>query len=271
MDRKVTIVSSCESKRGGFVHNKEYGDKAVRLAYSIRTNGGKYKDSDIIMWYADDAAPGSHIIHKLQRLGCKVVCGTTYLEDEPIANKIEASCIDVDSEYVLWMDSDMYVLDAAGFEQLFSCGTDFAAVTSAFGHHKWATFDDMGTWRSFYELLGIAPPQETFITGLDRKECVFYFNSALVLFKTGFSFAQIWKDIARKVRYSGIKDAEKNFTQTSLTLTVLKTGCSYTVLPASYNAYYALQKEKSFEGIILHYQDNVIDNNKKVLWDISNV
>lgn len=266
MDR-ITIVSSCEAVRGTAVYNKDYEKKAIRLVHSIRENGGKYKDANIVMWYAGEVAPSHNTFVRLKDMGCVLVEGETYIPEDPVANKMTACCVPNDSKYTMWMDSDMYVLGTTEFESLIELNTDFAAVSTEYSFHRWASSEEDASWAELYKLAGVDKPTEKFITGLDGGEGTFYFNSALVLFRNGMGFPEEWRRLGKLVRFSGIDKSEHNFTQTSLTLAVLRVGCTYKQLPQTYNAYYALQKEDSLNCAILHYQDNVI-NDTRVVWNV---
>ncbi len=270
MTDRVTIISTCEFRRRSLdVNSKNYEPMAKRLVHSIRTNGGKYKDATVIMYYSSEAAPSEETQSWLRENGCVVVGGgTSLIPGEPVGNKIDACCSPFTTEYGLWMDSDMYVLDTSLFESLIEKNLDVAATGSEYGHHRWGRLSDGPIWEQLYALAGVSAPIECFAGGLDDEPVHFYFNSAIVLFKNGRGFPEVWRDLAPKVRFSGIENTEHNFTQTSLTLAVLKTQSVCEQLPQTYNAYYALEKEASFERAVLHYQDNVIDFYPGVKWDV---
>jgi len=265
--RRLTVISCCESLRGYGMYNKSYEKKSLRLVHSLRTNGGKYKDSHVVMWYSKEAPPSEETKMALSNLGCTLVEGETLIPEDPVANKIEACCIPVGSEYALWMDSDMYILDTHKFESLVELEVDVAAVGAEFDHHRWARKSDDALWSELYTLAGVAAPDIRIPGGIDGRDCNFYFNSALVLQRTGRGFADVWKDLAKRVRFSGILHSEHNFTQTSLTLAMLKTNSVWKHLPAEYNAYWSVWKEEALDLAILHYQDNKITDSR-VLWDV---
>ena len=159
---KVTIISACEHRE-----DKDFEPMSRRLVYSIRTNGGKYKDSDIIMWHSEDAAPSTETKAWLVDAGCIVVAGQPLNarsikgDCEPIGNKIMAANTPVSTEYSLWIDTDMYVLDTALFEALLDRTVDVAAVGTEYAFHRWARMDlpdEDRSWAKFYALAGIDPP-----------------------------------------------------------------------------------------------------------------
>jgi len=242
---------------------------AKRLVHSIRTNGGKYNDAHIVMYHSEDARPSEDTLRWLSEHGCTVISGgADLIPGEPVGNKINACNVPLATEYGLWMDSDMYVLDTELFESMIELNYDVAATGSEYGYHRWGRMSDGPIWEQLYALAGVDPPIETFVGGLDGETVHFYFNSAIVLFRNGTEFPEIWKHLARAVRFSGIENTEHNFTQTSLTLAALKTNSRCLQLAQTYNAYYALEREKALERAILHYQDNVIDFDPRVRWDV---
>lgn len=270
MTDRVTIISTCEFRRREQDPNsKNYEPMSRRLVYSIRTNGGKYRDAPIIMYHSQGSSPSEETTRWLERHGCRVVeGGKDLIPREPVGNKIDACNCPISSEYGLWMDSDMYLLDTQAFEDLIDKEVDIAATGSEYGYHRWGRLSDGPTWEKLYRLSGVSPPTETFSGGLDGEPVHFYFNSAIVFFRAGINFPETWREMARKVRFSGIENVQHNFTQTSLTLAALKVGRRFEQLPQSYNAYFALEKEASLGRAVLHYQDNVIDFDSRVKWNV---
>lgn len=268
MSDRVTIISSCEFRKKD-VYSKNYEPMAKRLVHSIRTNGGKYKDVNIIMWHSTDAAPSAETYRFLLDAGCSVVEGEQLGDGcEPVGNKIVACNSPSWTEYSLWVDSDMYVLNPALFENLIDKDVDMAATGSEYKHHRWGRLSDGHIWKQLYLLAEVDAPLHSFVGGLDGEPVHFYFNSAIVLFKNGRGFAKAWQQLAKDVRLSGIENTEHNFTQTSLTLAALKTDSVCEQLSQTYNAYYALEKAGSLDRAVLHYQDNIIDFDSRVKWDV---
>ena len=72
MKQDVTVISAFNAKK--YV-KKDYESCALRLAYSIRKNGGKYKDIPIIFWVEKEASAHVTVLNKLSDLGCKVFFG----------------------------------------------------------------------------------------------------------------------------------------------------------------------------------------------------
>ena len=276
----VTIISTCEKRE-----NQDYETMARRLVHSIRTNGGKYKNVDIIMWHSNEAVPSDATKSWLFNAGCAVVEGEPLNAlaiggeggCEPVGNKIMAVNTPVSTKYSLWVDADMYVLDSLRFESLLDRTVDVAACGTEYTFHRWARLDSPAedrSWAKFYELAEVEPPSERFVGGLDGKPCNFYFNSALVFFKNGRGFVGAWKDIARLIRSSGEPNCQHNFTQTALTVAAIKTANVTERLPSPYNAYWSRYKEKSFDQALLHYQGDEMNikaqmgNDSRVLWEV---
>ena len=278
MKNEVTIISACEHRE-----DKDFEPMAKRLVYSIRTNGGKYKDVPIIMWHCQEAAPSAETKVWLVDHGCTVVGGepldarSVEGDVEPIGNKIMAANTPVSTDYSLWIDTDMYVLDTALFEALLDRTVDVAAAGTEYSYHRWARLDlpdEDRSWAKFYALAGVDPPSEKFVGGMDGEVCNFYFNSAVVFFKNGRGLPEAWRDIARAIRGSGDENCRHNFTQTALTVAAVKTADTHEQLPGTYNAYWSLRREKSLECAILHYQGNettirsILVDDPRVKWDV---
>ena len=238
------------------------------------------------MWHCNEAVPSDETKSRLSDAGCTVVEGEPLNAPaavgdeggcEPIGNKIMAINTPVPTEYSLWIDADMYVLDPSRFEALLDKTVDVAACGTEFAFHRWARLDspeEDRSWAKFYELAGIDPPSEQFVGGLDGEPCNFYFNSALVFFKNGRGFTEAWVDIARLIRASGEPNCVQNFTQTALTVAAIKTAGSTERLPSPYNGYWSRYQEKSFDQAILHYQGDeqkikkMFGDDPRVKWDI---
>ncbi len=268
MSDKVTIISSCEFRKKD-VYSKNYEPMARRLVHSIRTNGGKHKDARIIMWHSEGASPSPETTSWLTDQGCDVVSGQPLGHNcEPVGNKIMAVNTPADTEFSLWVDTDMYLLDTSRFEELLDTDFDVSACGSNNAHHRWASSEYDRHWSQFYELAGVDAPTGKFTGYLDHLPQHVYFNSCFVLYRNGRNFPETWKELSIKVRNSGIDECEHNFTQTSLTLTALKTARTYRELPFTYNAVYCRVGKQALEETMLHYQDTVIDFDPRVKWDV---
>jgi len=280
MTNKVTIISACEKRP-----DPDFEPMAKRLVYSIRTNGGRYKDVPIVMWYARDHSPSQITQDWLTNAGCKVVGGEPLGNGcERVGNKIIAASTPVSTEFALWIDTDMYVLDTEKFEALLDKQVDIAAVGPEREFQRWAGSEHVHIWKQLYEHVGVTPPEEKFKEGMGEgdafqneirgKSCTFYYNSALVFFRNGRGFSEAWLDIAKKIRNSGIEQCPHNFTQTALTIAAVKTADTYEQLPSAYNAYWSMYKESAFDAAILHYQGNEeaikakMGDDPRVKWDV---
>ncbi len=220
------------------------------------------------MYHSEGARPSDGTLAWLSSNGCTVIAGgADLIPGEPVGNKINACNVPLTTEYGLWMDSDMYVLDTELFEDLIDLEVDVAATGSEYGYHRWGRLSDGPIWEQLYVLAGVGAPLHTFEGGLDGEPVHFYFNSAIVLFRNGRGFPEVWRQLAEEVRFSGIENTEHNFTQTSLTLAALKTDSVCEQLPQTYNAYFALEREDALNRAVLHYQDNVIDDHR-VKWNV---
>jgi len=258
----LTIITSCESKPDG---HKDYAEMAVRLAYSVRKNGGKAKDVPIVMWYGEDLPPSADKRAILEGFGCKLVAGKVRYPDKRLFNKVTAMATPVDTEYSLWVDTDIYVLK--DFSGMLEGTPDISASPTNYCFHRWANFKDKPKWDEFYRSAGMVNPDKTLLTDMDQKEGIFYLCSGLVLFKNGINFPETYFECAEAVLASSVENRVENFSQTSLTVATVKGDYKFKVFPEKYQVYYALSKRIYDDTILVHYQDNVVTEIPESDWN----
>jgi len=250
------IVSVCEGPRSVYPHAKNYEEHAIRLAYSIRRNGGKCKDFPIYLWYGEDCPPKKETVVALEALGCTLIAGVCKHPEMPVWNKI-AACRDAPqtTEYLLWLDSDIYVL--GDFSSLFDGFPDVAASPSTNHLNNWTHPKQKAVWQQFYALSGVAetPPDiEAHVSGGVGN---FYLCSGLILFKTGLGFPELYESMVETVLSSTVPCKEQSFTQTGLSLAVLKGGFSYALVPEHLHYVYCMRGgHLGSDTVLVHYQDN---------------
>jgi len=106
----------------------------------------------------------------------------------------------------------------------------------AYAHHKWVRKEDDHLWKQFYDMFGISRPVPRIATSMDNKEGNFYLCSGLVLFRTDSGFAELYQEMAHEVLASDVPDKTLNFTQTSLSLAILRGQYSYGIIPEKFQA-----------------------------------
>jgi len=101
------------------------------------------------MYHSRGARPSDETIDWLSSNGCTVVEGEELGHNcEPVGNKIVAVNTPVETDYSLWIDTDMYVLDTPMFEALLDREVDVAAVGPEYGFQGWAGPEDVSTWNA---------------------------------------------------------------------------------------------------------------------------
>lgn len=260
-----SIISVCEGKRNVYPHAKTYEDKAIRLVYSLRKNGGACKDFPVYMWYGEDVPPSKNTIDLLSSLGCTLISGKCRKPQTPVHNKV-AACLDIrpETEYSLWMDTDMYVL--GDFSDIFTSSPDVAASPTNYCYHRWARFSDKDKWDEFYRSAGIENPNVTMLTDMDQKEGIFYTCSGLFLFRNDICFPDFYNDGVEAVLSSSVEDKVENFSQTGLTVGIIKGRFKFKQLPEKYQLYYGLRGGLLEDTIIVHYQDSTVSEVPRDDW-----
>ena len=189
--KTVTIVSVCEGNRTAYQFPKDYQSMAIRLAKSIRKNGGALKDSPIVFWYGEDSKPSQVTIDKLTALGCRLVSGKCEVPEDPCSNQFTASAMKFDTDYVLWMDTDMYVNgDLCG---IMDSEADVSMAPDTFSIHTWSAPSWDSNWDIFYKHFGVERPNKI-TSQVDHGQINFYFNNAITLFKNNIVF--VFKNVS---------------------------------------------------------------------------
>ena len=251
---KYTILSICESERKDQPHSKNYETHAIRLVKSLRKHGDRCRDLPVVMWYADDAIPSSDTISKLHDLGCDFRIGKCNYKRNPVYNKITACMSHIDSEYIIWMDSDLYIL--GDFMDILETDKDVVVSPDQKAIHRWSRPDEDPLWEKIYSTLGVEKPQDRIPCHIDGGLGNFYFCSGLFMFKNGIRFQDEYQRCAGDILGLG-GPFEQNFTQTGLGMAVHAGKYSYDLIPEKYHYFYSLHDRKlSDDTVIVHYQDN---------------
>ena len=261
-----TIFSICESERYVYPHPKNYEAYAIRLARSIRKNGGKYKDVKIKMWFGEDAPPSKESILKLSDFGCDLQAGQCIYKNHPVYNKIEACGMDFDTDYAMWMDSDMYVM--GDMSEILETTKDVVVSPDQNAMHRWSRTDEDDKWEQIFKTLGTTKPETKIRCHIDGRDGNFYFCSGIFMFKTGIGFPQLYKGCATGIINLGGPFTE-NFTQTGLGMAVHIGGYTYDLIPERYHYFYTLHDKKlASDTVVVHYQDNKVTEIPNEEWNV---
>ncbi len=264
--KSYTIFSTCEAERTAYAHPKSYEHSAVRLARSIRTNGGKYNNVKIKMWYGEDVPPSNNTIVKLKDLGCDLHQGRCLFSRYPLYNKVEACGMEFDTDYAVWMDSDIYVLD--DLSDLLETDKDVLVSPDQKSIHRWSRTTENAKWQQIYKKLDVPEPKVKIECHIDGKPGNFYFCSGIFMFKTATSFSEVYQRCALNI-LSMSGPFTENFTQTGLGMAVHKGKYNYGLIPEKYHYFYALHDKKlAGDTRIVHYQDNRVTEIPDEEWNV---
>ena len=267
MKKSCTIISSCESKRGTYKFSKSFENKSVRLAKSIRKNGGRLSDVPILMWYGEDAPPSKETQKKLIDFGCKLVQEKCEYTKDPLFAKVSACKIPIDTDFGVWMDSDIFVLD--DLYPLLDGDFDVSASPTDFVHHKWANTDDEDRWRQLYRINNVEMPNRKLKTYIDGLEGLFYLCSGLFIFKNGIGFPDLYYSTCKMILDNKNKVDSLNFTQTGLSIAVVKGDFKYKYIPEHMHYVYATHGHKLGDNVAaVHYQDAKVQEITDSEWDV---
>jgi hypothetical protein len=271
--KSITVVSSCEGKRPGVENAKDYSVGAIRLINSLRKNGGMFKDATVLMWHSEELAPSPEQQEKLKDLGCTLVPGRND-SGNILHSKVQAisDCAKVaDTDYLLWLDSDMLVVGELDVLVDYM-GVDFAATATEFNHHRLANEEDLPLWENLCKATGT--PFEKFsgrrlMTMMDGKIGLFNFNSGIMLFDLWTFSLDNYVEMANTILSKSKEDETVSnycFDATPLSLIATKYHHSWAKLPMALNHYYALHKSVAPDTKVIHYQDNDLSSLYPDLW-----
>jgi hypothetical protein len=251
MISSTTIISCCESTEK---HEAGYDKLAVRLAYSIRKNAGALRDCPILMWYAEDRPPSEEYAKILRDFGCTLVSGPCIMPEYRLYNKITAMSSAVETEYALWLDSDVFVL--RGLEGILEGAPDISTSPTTYSFHKWANKEDKPVWDLYYKAVGMENPGLEIKADIDDKTGLFYLCSGVVLFKDEIQFPKAYKECVDAILGTEVEERQLNVSQTALSLAVAKEGYSFKKLDERFQLVYSLRKTIFEDTALVHYQDD---------------
>ena len=262
--KTVTVVSCCDGRREG--SDKDYEAASIRLARSIRMNGGCCKGCGIAFWIDADNQPAEWKKKRLLGLGCELYYGMEPIEWQPISKKIAACCLNFDTDYTIWMDTDIYVLK--DFSALVDTDADVSVSPTTRSHHRWAREEDIPLLNALFNLFGLRMPVIKIETHEDRGLGNFYYCSGLISFRSDIDFGKKYLEVAKGILGSNVNDSSYSFDQTSLPIIITKYNLSYSVIPEWLHYVYAVHNHKlEYDNIaIVHYQDQRVTEVSDNMW-----
>jgi hypothetical protein len=219
------------------------------------------------MWYGEDCPPTIETRRKLEELNCTLVEGKCEYPSDPIYNKISACNIPIETEYGLWLDSDIYILGELG--SLLTGDFDVSAPPTDRSIHKWASENEKEAWEKLYKLTNVSPPEFGLKTYFDSQEGLFYLCSGLIVFKSTSGFPKMYAEVCKAILEAKDRVDVQNFSQTGLTIATIKGEFKYKYVPEVMHYCYATHGHSlSSDAIVIHYQDAMISELLIKEWEI---
>ncbi len=239
--------------------------QAICLAASIRSFV-RDRDFEVIAYCPEHRIGKLEDITKewLQKLDVKLEpldVASDYSPAYPHGNKILACAAPRQTDFCLFMDTDMIFVRPTNLGVLFEQGGFCAARET---NARWA--NELELWDRLYEKNAPDAPRDLAVFSNGRL-APSYYNAGFFGFddrpslKTGKRFGEIWREISYQI------DADKKITekrpfldQISLPVAVGASGFTPTELSAIYNTHIRFEPEAGPDVRVLHYHSNMHGN-----------
>ena len=293
MGKTCTLVSNVDGWRD-FHNEKDYGICAIRLARSLRKNGGKCKDMDLVFWYPENNPPPKSIIDELKKLNCNVMSNNVAVSSHEVMTSLEvpsniakdpisytdsifctlSACqLEFSTDYTLCLNVDCYIMgDFSGIFQ--DLDSDLSVMPAQWSFESWCREEDMEKVDEFYGAFGYNRDKSLkTISQVDKKECNFYFYSTAILYKNGIGFGSKYEEAARAVlsRIDGVRKDHLCLVliQVPIGMVIQKYNLSHTVIPLDLIWNYAPQGHTIIGSpAIVHYQWQEFPGIQKEIWEV---
>lgn len=179
------------------VHGGELEFKAAMLAASLRARLGS--QARLVAALARPVAQWGELSSESYRLYRQLNVelqeinnpfGTSY----PIGNKFAALALGEEQGHTLFLDSDMYCLEALDFNEL---GRFDAALKPA---DMALVPTDSGYWQSLYDLAELELPVARVLTSCTEESIPPYYNAGFIWVRNAPRFASRWLSLAERIR-----------------------------------------------------------------------
>lgn len=292
MPKTCTIVANVDGQRD-FHAGKDYGVCAIRLARSLRKNGGTCKDMDLVFWYPNNNPPPQRVLEELLNLKCKLISGEVSVSTRELSSKLNlgniardhksytdalfctlSACqLEFETDYTLYLNVDSYI--TGDFSDIFkNSNSDLSVVPAQWSYEAWARDEEMSIVDEFYKEFGYNRDRSLKLTSqVDKKECNFYFYSIAILYKNGIGFGLKYEEAARAVlkRIDLVKRDHLAIViiQVALGMVIQKYGLSYKEIPLNMVWNFGAHNH-SIDGnpAIVHYQWQEFPGIQKEIWGV---
>jgi len=261
----LTVVTTChrqftESDPPRFYEkhsHKNFEISTVKLVESIRKNGGQLKDCKIKIWIPRKFRPADKTTEWLLDQNCQLEYGDFLIPAYPNSSKIDACNMKFDTQYVMWLDSDILVLkDFSGaFQFMGAFDVSFPAMNliTNFG----ASVKEDKLWKKYYEYFDLTQPTTKIETLIDKQWSHFYFTSAVMIFKNNLHFGKWYKHFVTELFASELPRKDFRFSQTVLSLMAVENNWKVKPMLKRYAHLYHLNGYAvEPDTAILHYCDD---------------
>jgi hypothetical protein len=207
-------------------------------------------------------APAADTIRFLASLDIEVAAivnpfGTDY----PIGNKIP--CIDIAAgvDHVVFLDSDVIVLE--GFDPARHFGAEFSAKPADLSTFLGTTAD----WRRAYALAGVAESSRRVFSTVTGEGMWPYFNAGVIGVPAACGFGRVWAACAATIDADGsIPSRRPHLDQIALPVAAARAGLRFTALPEPLNFPAHLKPLPATGPMICHYhQPGVIAREPRLI------
>jgi len=266
--KTCTIVANVNES----VPDKDYEGMAIRLAKSIRLNGGKAKDMPMCFWYPDDyKLPKDETLKKLESYGCKLNHGTSeMMRISPMYGKIYATMQRTETDYTMLIDTDCYIRkDISGlYEDL---DKDLRLCPVSLSTSRWSCPEDDKRMNDYYAYFGLKRNVTNTPAMIDKKSTRFYFTSGLIVFRSAIEFGKKYKEVIEGTEtVDGPGELYNANSQTAIGIVATKFNLSWELVDTHYM--YMLNHHKykidDSDPAIVHYQDHRVPGVSDEDWNV---
>ncbi len=240
--------------------------QSICLAASIRAFV-RDRDFEIIAYCPEERVDGLEDITKewLAKFGVEIRpldTGSDYAPAYPHGNKILACAEARQSDYCLFMDTDMIFVRPTNLGPLFAAGGFCAARET---NARWA--NEPGLWDRLYANNAPETRRDLAIFSNGRLAPAYYnagffgFDDNPVARKNRQRFGEVWRDISYQIDGDDAITEKRPFLdQISLPVAVAACGLTPTELSANYNTHIRFEPEAGPDVRVLHYHSNMHGN-----------
>ena len=199
--------------------------------------------------------PAADTIRLLESLDVEVAtianpCGVDY----PIGNKIPCVDVALGADHVVFLDSDVVVLE--GFDPARHFGAEFSAKPADVSRSFSGTHAD---WQRAYALCGVEAPSRRVFATVTGDGMWPYFNAGVIGLPAGLGFGAVWAACAAAIDADGtLPGLRPHLDQISLPVAAARAGLRFTALPESINFPAHIKPLPTMGPLVCHYHQPLV-------------